>query len=42
MTQERTHQEATPGAGTATVTIAELQCEHRRDALGIGLAQPRL
>jgi alpha-L-rhamnosidase len=42
MTQERTRQKAIPGTGTATITIAELRCEHRRDAIGIGTAQPRL
>ncbi len=42
MTQERTHQEATPDAGNASVTIAELRFEHLGDAFGIGTAQPRL
>ena len=42
MIQETLQQEATPDAGKAGVTIAELRFEHCRDALGIGTAQPRL
>jgi len=37
---ESTQQEVAPDEVRAS--IAELRCEHRRDALGIGTAQPRL
>src|SRR5947209_3570471 len=43
MTQEgMTQQESTPGDGTPDVTIADVRFEHRRDALGVGEARPRL
>src|SRR5262245_41788753 len=33
---------STPVAGTTSVSIADVRFEHRRDALGIGAAEPRL
>src|SRR5262245_38446113 len=43
MTYEEMAQPAsTPGAGTASVSIADVRFEHRHGALGIGAAEPRL
>jgi alpha-L-rhamnosidase len=42
VTQERTEQDVIQGAGTTGATIAEIRFEHRRNALGIGTAHPRL
>src|SRR5262245_59359958 len=40
--QEITQKESTSGEETPSVTIADVRFEHRRDALGIGVARPRL
>src|SRR5262245_43735095 len=40
--QETAQPVAAPMAGTSSVSIADIRFEHRRDALGIGAAEPRL
>src|SRR6266498_2086403 len=40
--QEMTQPGSAPGVGTASASIADVRFEHRRDALGIGTAEPRL
>jgi alpha-L-rhamnosidase len=42
MAQELTQQGATPADEPSTVTVAEVRFEHLREALGIGVARPRL